>query len=81
MRAVSRRRESTAPTTAAPASVRTFVVTQVRQAPQHAWTAGVTSTARLLLDDEVLCIGEFKTVASSPDRLTGFQFGKRRIKG
>ena len=41
----------------------------------------VTSTARLLLDDEVLCIGEFKTVASSPDRLTGFQFGKRRVKG
>ena len=30
--------------------------------------------------DEVLCIGEFKTVASSPDKLTGFQFGKRRVK-
>ena len=40
----------------------------------------VTSTARLLCDDEVLCIGEFNTVASSPDRLTGFQFGKRRDK-
>jgi hypothetical protein len=40
----------------------------------------VTSTARLLLGDEVLCIGEFKTVASSPDKLTGFQFGKRRVK-
>lgn len=40
----------------------------------------VTSTARLLLDDEVLCIGEFSTVASSPDKLTGFQFGKRRVK-
>jgi acyl-coenzyme A thioesterase PaaI-like protein len=39
----------------------------------------VTSTARLLLDDEVLCIGEFNTVASSPDRLTGVQFGKRRV--
>ena len=38
----------------------------------------VTSTARLLRDDEVLCIGEVNTVASSPDRLTGFQFGKRR---
>jgi acyl-coenzyme A thioesterase PaaI-like protein len=40
--------------------------------------AKVTSTARLLHDDEVLCIGEFNTVASSPDRLTTFQFGKRR---
>jgi hypothetical protein len=40
----------------------------------------VTSTARLLLRDEVLCIGEFKTVASSPDNLTGFQFGKRGVK-
>jgi hypothetical protein len=40
----------------------------------------VTSTARLLVGDEVLCIGEFKTVASSPDNLTGFQFGKRRVK-
>ena len=41
---------------------------------------GVTSTARLLSDDEVLCIGELATVANSPDRLTGFQFGKRRIE-
>jgi hypothetical protein len=40
----------------------------------------VTSTARLLLGDEVLCIGEFKTVATDPDKLTGFQFGKRRVK-
>lgn len=40
----------------------------------------VTSRARLLLDDEVLCIGELKTVANSPDKLTGFQFGRRRIK-
>ena len=40
--------------------------------------AKVTSTARLLRDDEVLCIGEVNTVASSPDKLTGFQFGKRR---
>jgi hypothetical protein len=40
----------------------------------------VTSTARLLLGNEVLCIAEFKTVASSPDKLTGFQFGKRRVK-
>ena len=40
----------------------------------------VTSTARLLLGDEVLCIGEVKTVATSPDKLTGFQFGKRRVR-
>jgi hypothetical protein len=40
----------------------------------------VTSTARLLFGDEVLCIGEFKTVANSPDKLTGFQFGKRRVE-
>jgi hypothetical protein len=40
----------------------------------------VTSTARLLLGDGVLCTGEFKTVANSPDRLTGFQFGKRRVQ-
>lgn len=40
----------------------------------------VTSTARLLRNDEVLCTGEFKTVASPPDQLTGFQFGKRRVE-
>ncbi len=39
---------------------------------------GVTSTARLLLDDEALCIGEATTLALSPDKLTGFNFGKRR---
>lgn len=40
---------------------------------------GVTSTARLSLDDEVLCIGEATTLALSPDKLTGFNFGKRRV--
>ena len=40
----------------------------------------VTSTARLLLDVEVLCTGDLKTVATSPDKLTGFQFGERRVK-
>ncbi len=39
---------------------------------------GVTSTARLSLDDEVLCIGEATTLALPPERLTGFNFGKRR---
>ena len=40
----------------------------------------VTSTARLLLGDEVLCTGEFSTVASSPDKLSVFDFGKRRVE-
>jgi acyl-coenzyme A thioesterase PaaI-like protein len=39
---------------------------------------GVTSTARLSLDGEVLCTGEATTLALSPDKLTGFNFGKRR---
>jgi len=39
---------------------------------------GIASTARLLLDDEVLCIGEVNTLASPPDKLTAFQFGRRR---
>ncbi|OMC53594.1 hypothetical protein A5747_19035 [Mycobacterium sp. IS-836] len=39
---------------------------------------GITSTARLLLDDEVLCIGEVNTLASPPEKLTGFKFGRRR---
>lgn len=38
----------------------------------------VASTARLWLDDEVLCIGEANTLALPPERLTGFDFGKRR---
>jgi hypothetical protein len=41
----------------------------------------VTSTARLLLRDEVLCIGEFSTAASSPDKLSVFDFGHRRVTG
>ncbi|OBG24720.1 hypothetical protein [Mycobacterium sp. 852002-51057_SCH5723018] len=39
---------------------------------------GVSSTARLLLDNEVLCTGEVDTLASPPDKLTGFRFGRRR---
>lgn len=41
---------------------------------------GITSTARLLLDDEVLCIGEVETLALRPDKLTGTRFGKRRVE-
>jgi hypothetical protein len=40
----------------------------------------VTSTARLLRDDEVLCIGEFTTTATPANKLIGFRFGKRRVK-
>jgi hypothetical protein len=40
----------------------------------------VSSIARLLLDDEVLCTGEFSTAASSPDKLSVFEFGKRRVQ-
>ncbi|OBH05650.1 hypothetical protein A5696_25470 [Mycobacterium sp. E2699] len=39
---------------------------------------GITSTARLLLGDEVLCTGEVTTLASPPEQLTGFKFGRRR---
>src|SRR5262245_47354496 len=41
----------------------------------------VTSTARLLHGDEVLCTGEFSTAASSPDKLSVFDFGHRRATG
>jgi len=39
---------------------------------------GIASTARLLLDDEVLCTGEVNTLASPPESLSTFQFGRRR---
>jgi hypothetical protein len=39
---------------------------------------GITSTARLLLAEEVLSIGEVNTLASPPDKLTGSRFGRRR---
>jgi hypothetical protein len=39
---------------------------------------GITSTARLLLDEEVLCFGEVTTLALPPDKLTGHRLGKRR---
>jgi hypothetical protein len=41
---------------------------------------GITSTARLLLDNEVLCVGEVNTLAKTPDKLTGFRFGGRRTE-
>jgi hypothetical protein len=39
---------------------------------------GIASTARLLLDDEVLCKGEVDTLASPPETLTGSRSGRRR---
>lgn len=39
---------------------------------------GISSTARLLLDDEVLCTGEVNTLASPPEQLAGTRFGRRR---
>jgi hypothetical protein len=41
---------------------------------------GIAATARLLLDDEVLCIGEVTTLASPPEKLAGHRFGKRRAE-
>ncbi|MEE6137807.1 hypothetical protein SKC41_15925 [Mycobacterium sp. 050128] len=39
---------------------------------------GIESTARLLLGDEVLCSGQVNTLASQPDKLAGYRFGRRR---
>jgi len=39
---------------------------------------GLTSTARLLVGDEVLVIGIAETVALPPEKLTGSNFGTRR---
>jgi len=41
---------------------------------------GITSTGRLLLDNEVLCIGEAATLALPPDKLIGHRFGERRAE-
>lgn len=41
----------------------------------------VISTVRLMRDGEVLCIGEVTTVASSPEKLAGTRYGKRRADG
>lgn len=38
----------------------------------------ITSTARLILDDDVLCSGEVTTLALPPDKLTGSRYAKRR---
>jgi hypothetical protein len=42
---------------------------------------GLTSTARLHLDGELLCVGIIETVALAPEKLTGARFGARRTQG
>lgn len=39
---------------------------------------GVSSTARLMLDGEVLCTGEVTTLALPPDKLAGYRYAARR---
>jgi hypothetical protein len=39
---------------------------------------GLTSTARLLRDDDVLCVGLVETLALPPEKLTVARFGARR---
>jgi hypothetical protein len=57
----------------------TPVVTELRFDIARSQTErGITSTARLLRDGEVLCAGEVNTLASPPEKLTGFKFGRRR---
>ena len=38
----------------------------------------ITSTAQLLLGEDVLCTAEFNALANSPDKLSPFRLGKRR---
>jgi hypothetical protein len=59
----------------------TPILTQLRFDVVRAEADGrVRSTARLLQGNEVLCIGELDTAASSPDKLSVFDFGQRRVK-
>jgi hypothetical protein len=59
----------------------TPVLTELRfDISRSAGERGITSTARLLLDEEVLCMGEVTTLALPPDKLTGHRLGKRRAE-
>jgi hypothetical protein len=59
----------------------TPVLTELRfDISRSAVPRGVTSTARLLLDDEVLCFAEVTTLAVPPEKLTGHLLGKRRAE-
>lgn len=39
---------------------------------------GIAATVRLMHRGEVLCTGEVDTVASPPEKLSGYEFGRRR---
>ena len=57
----------------------TPILTELRFDVTRSESGGqVTSTARLLRGDEILCTAEFATAASSPDKLSVFDYGKRR---
>ena len=59
----------------------TPVLTELRfDISRSAGEREITSTARLLLDEEVLCLGEVTTLALPPDKLTGHRLGKRRAE-
>jgi len=59
----------------------TPVLTQLRfDIARREVDRGISSTAQLLFDDEVLCVGEVNTLAIPPDKLTGHRFGKRRAE-
>ena len=60
-----------------PTPVLTALRFDIARSPEQ---RGITSTARVLLDEEVLCIGEVTTLALPPDKLTGHRFGKRRAE-
>jgi hypothetical protein len=49
-----------------------------RLQPRSPAERGIVSTARLLDGDQVLCTGEVSTLASPPEKLAAFKFGRRR---
>ena len=58
----------------------TPLCTELRFAIDRADTdRGLTSTARLSLDGEVLCVGVVETLALPPEKLAGSDFGPRRV--
>ena len=64
---------------AAPASVKMFVVAQVRQTPQHAWAAGVNSTVRLTSGRVriFVCSSTAEMITRPGEHLAGAQTGAR----
>lgn len=59
----------------------TPILTELRFGTARSETErGITSTARLLLEDQVLCTAECSTLALPPDKLAGYQAGERRVE-